>query len=140
MHREDRADEGTYRHCVFTMTPRNQSPYRLILKYWRQHKNSGVILTYLRTVHHAAVGYDIDLHWAIPLFNRTPLQMTIIANVPPGIIYKSTPGQAYIIFPPPRDRLVNAPWASFCFVPPPWTSFYVVPLPPGQASIMPSKF
>ncbi|KAL5463948.1 hypothetical protein EMCRGX_G032900 [Ephydatia muelleri] len=38
MHREDRAVEG------------------LILKYWRQHKNTGVILTYLRTVHHVAVG------------------------------------------------------------------------------------
>ncbi|KAL5489555.1 hypothetical protein EMCRGX_G018660 [Ephydatia muelleri] len=28
----------------------------LILKYWRQHKNTGVILTYLRTVHHVVVG------------------------------------------------------------------------------------
>ena len=35
--------------------------------------------------------------WAVPLFNCTFLQMTIIANVPaPGTIYKSTPGQAYI--------------------------------------------
>ena len=25
----------------------------------------------------------LHYHWAIPLFNRTPLQMTIIANVPP---------------------------------------------------------
>ncbi|KAL5468801.1 hypothetical protein EMCRGX_G029921 [Ephydatia muelleri] len=38
MHREDRAVEG------------------LILKYWRQHKNTGVILTYLHTVHYVAVG------------------------------------------------------------------------------------
>eukprot|EP00731_Ephydatia_muelleri_P032512 Em0024g56a len=32
MHREDRAVEGTYRHCVFTMTPSNQSPCRAYLK------------------------------------------------------------------------------------------------------------
>ena len=32
MHREDRAVEGTYRHCVFTMTPSNHSPYRAYLK------------------------------------------------------------------------------------------------------------
>ncbi|KAL5474075.1 hypothetical protein EMCRGX_G028649 [Ephydatia muelleri] len=47
MHREDRAVEG------------------LILKYWRQHKNTGVILTYLRTVHHVAVGATVMMLLAV---------------------------------------------------------------------------
>ena len=64
----------------------------------------------------------VNMDRAIPLSNRTPVQMTIIANVPPGTIYKSTPGQAYIILylisrpPPPGDSCVNTLWTSVYFI------------------------
>ena len=52
------------------------------------------------------------VYWAIPLFNHTPLRMTIIANI--------TPPEQYIT--PPLDKLLlylqaffNSPWTSFCF-------------------------
>ena len=70
--------------------------------------------------------------WAIPLFNRTPLWMTIIANIPN---IEKKPRISYVSPPPPPPPPPTGTDLSM----PQWTNFYFCSIPPGQASVISSS-